>query len=320
MKLFFLSIFAIPFICVAQTSAPKIIDINQAAFKIFQVGEKPDFMATDADDAWVVDDHQNRILKISLTNKTTLLKIPVPEACTAPVVGFGAVWVMSCTENTLYRIDHNSGKILAKIPTGIADKNGEMSLAVGDGSVWLLSDSSGILTRVNPENNTVQKKITVKPFSYCAAFGYNAVWITNYRNNSVQKIDPKTNSVIATIPVGSKPRFLTAGEQGVWTLNQGDGTVSRINPASNKLNATINVKAVGGGGDICAGGGKVWIVSTNTERPVQTINPLSNTIETIYSEPCTNAKICKVDGAVRISDHYIWISGYHSKTVWVLKK
>lgn len=285
------------------------------------VGVKPDFIAIDGEtDAWVVDDHQNRVIKISINTSKPLLLVPVPEACTSPVVGFNALWVMSCTEKKLYRIDHNTGKVLAKISTGIADAGGEMSLSVADGSVWLMSDSSGTLTRVNPVTNAVAARIKVLPHSYTTVSGHNSLWISNYNNNSVQRIDPRTNTVTATVPVGAKPRFITAGTGGIWTLNQGDGTVSRIDPLTNKVVATTNVKAIGSGGDITADAGKVWIVSTNPERPVQTINTATNRVETIYSQNKVPGKEFKVDGAARVSAKYIWISGYHSKTVWIIKR
>ena len=290
------------------------------AYKTLTIGVKPDFIAVDGDNAWVVDDHQNRLLKISTNSNTPLLTVTLPEACTAPIVGFGAVWAMSCTEKTLYRIDHNKGTVLAKIKTGISDTNGEMSLAVGGGSVWLLSDSTGVLTRIDPVGNKVQQTIRVLPFSYGAAFGHNAIWISNYRNNSVQRIDMNNKRIVATIPVGVKPRFISATDKGVFTLNQGDGTVSRIDINLNKTIATINVQVKGGGGDICADAKNVWVVSTNAERPVQKISLLSNKIDAVYTQSVNGRKALKVDGGVRISAKYIWISGYHSRTVWVLKK
>ena len=138
-------------------------------------------------------------------------------------------------------------------------------MLLGAESVWVLSDSAGILTRINPQTNSIQASIKVKPFSYCAAFGYGAVWITNsgqiqyHRNGevtagepgSVQKIDPETNQVVATISVGFAPYFLATGENGVWILNQGDGSVSRINPDTNQLIATIDAKVSGLGWRHC---------------------------------------------------------------------
>jgi len=318
LRLFFLLL--APLFSISQNIPVKKIDIKTAAYKTLTIGVKPDFIAVDGDNAWVVDDHQSRLLKISPNSNTPLLSVSVPEACTAPIVGFGAVWAMSCTEKTLYRIDHNTGALLAKIHTGIADTNGEMSLAVGGGSVWLLSDSSGILTRVNPSNNKVQQTIHVLPFSYGAAFGHNVIWISNYRNNSVQRIDLATNRVVATIPVGGKPRFLAATDKDVFTLNQGDGTVSRVDITLNKTIATIDVQAKGGGGDICADAKNAWVVSTNPERPVQKINLSSNKIESLFTQSVKGKKAVKVDGGARVSDKYVWISGYHDGRVWVIKK
>ena len=319
-KLICLLIVLLPFFTKAQHDTIKIVDINKAAFKVLKVGVKPDFIALDRDNAWIVDDHQSRVIKVSPNKDSALLIIPVPEACTAPIVGFNALWVMSCTEKSLYRIDHNTGLVIAKIATGMAEGNGEMSLAIADGSVWLLSDSSGILIRVNPKTNTIQKRITVLPNSYGVAFGNNAIWVTNYLNNSVQKINTKTNKVIATIPVGLKPRFITATNNNVYTLNQGDGTVSKIDAYANKVIATINVKAVGGGGDIAADLNKVWVVSTNPQVPIQVINVKSNLIEAVYQQNPEKGKILKVDGAVRISDKFVWVSGYYSKNIWIFKK
>ncbi len=319
MKHFFFLLLALPLSVIAQPGTPKIIDINTIAYKIIPIGEKPDFLATGNNDAWFIDDHQNRVVKVSLKSNSPLFVVHVPEACAAPVIDFNSLWVMSCSEKKLYRIDNKTGRILAKIPTGVADGNGEMSLASGDGSIWLLSDSKGILMRVNPQTNAVLAKIPVKPFSYCAVSYKNAIWITNYRDNSVQQIDTKTNKVTVIISVGKNPRFLTAGKEGIWTLNQGDGTVSRVDIALKKVIATINVKAPGSGGDICTGNGKVWVVSTNPARPVQLIDAVTNKIEAIYSQHPNDGKH-KADGAVRISDDHVWITGYYDKTVWVLKK
>ena len=157
---------------------------------------------------------------------------------------------------------HNDPK--AVISTGLADPDGELSLAVGAGSVRLLTDKRGILSRVDPQANHVNTQINVAPYSYAAVFGFGSVWITNTGkgdsgSGSVQRIDPRTNRVLATIPVGPITRFLTTGEGGVWTLNQGDGSVSHIDPSSNRVVATIPVGVEGPGGDIQLGAGAVWV-------------------------------------------------------------
>lgn len=319
MKFILLIWLLVPFAPLAQQIGIKHTSMKELAYKAISLPERPDFLAADGEDVWVIDDNGNRIQKISVNSDHPEFVVNIPGACAAPVVEFGSVWVLSRIEKMLYRVDSKTGSILKKIPTGIADQSGEMSLAAGDGSIWLLSDSKGILSRISPASNALQASIVVKPHSYCAGFGFHSVWVTNTDDNSVQRIDCRTDAVISVIPTGSKPRFLAIGENAVWTLNQGDGTVTRIDPTSGKETISIDVAAKGPGGDIAAGGGKVWIVSTNSERPVQTIDPLTNKVDMICSEP-TGEKDGKVDGAVRVSSKYIWISNLYAKTVWAIKK
>ena len=151
--------------------------------------------------------------------------------------------------------------------------------------------------------------------SFTAAFGFGAVWVTNTgaprttAPGSVQRIDPATNQVVATIPVGPVPRFLAAGEGAVWTLNQGDGTVSRINPATNTVAATIAADVPGGGGDIAAGGGRVWVRAGLVL--LQAIDPSTNRVVDRYGPPAGS-------GAVRVANGFVWVTAHDRQTVWVL--
>lgn len=316
----------IPIRLLAQPGDPIRTDINKACYKVITVTARPDFITADGDYAWVIDDNNSLIKKISVDDTKPLLVVSVPGACAAPVIAYDAVWVVSCAEKKLYKIDKATGSTLAKITTGVADVNGEMSLAAGGGSIWLLSDSSGVLIRISPQTNAIQAKAQVKPHSYCAGYGHGAVWVTSTGESTVQRVDAEKNIVVATIPVGKNPRFISVGDRGVWTLNQGDGTVTKIDPETNKVTATIDVQAKGPGGDISEGGGKVWIVSTNVDRPVQTINTATNKVDTIYDQrgyaeaSGAGGKPFRVDGAVRVSDKYVWVSGLYRQKVWVFKK
>ncbi len=134
--------------------------------------------------------------------------------------------------------------------TGLADPDGELSLAAGSGSVWVLTSADGVLSRIDTSDNEITAEIAVLPRSYAAAYAFGSVWTTSAgsvdRPRSVQRIDPVTNAVVATIAVGPDPRFLAAGEGAVWTLNWGDGSVSRIDPRTNMLSAMIPLRMEGG--------------------------------------------------------------------------
>ena len=287
---------------------PAKVSISKVAYKTLKLKGSPDFLAADGDDVWALNN--DRIEKLSVASDKPVLTVNVPGACGALVVGYNSVWVASCRERSVYRINIKTGKVLAKIPCGVADPDGEISLAVGSGSLWILSDKAGTLTRISAKINKVETEIKVMPDSYCAVYGFGAVWITNTKNNSVQRIDPKKNEVAATIKVGETPRFLAAGENGIWTLNQEKGTVSHINPKTNKEIAVIDAKVPGTGGDIAAGGGHIWVRAKS--RLLQTINPASNKIETIYTPTAGS-------GAVRVANHFVWVTAHDIETIWVLK-
>ena len=294
--------------CVPKQTTQEL-NISASAIHALDLPGYPDFLAADSNWVWVTN--VDTIQKLSAHENKPILSAFAPGICGAPVVAFGSIWAASCSENSVMRIDTNSGAITARIKSGISDPHGEISLAAGAGSIWILSDKNGILSRIDPASNQVVAKIDVKPNSFCSAFGFGAVWVTNTSDGSVQRIDPTTNKVTATIQVGPIPHFLAAGEGGVWTLNQGDGSVSRIDPTSNQLVATIDCQSPGTGGDIDVGGGKVWVRSKKG-RMLQSVNPTDNSVDRIYG-PLNGS------GGVRVTGKDVWVTAHDVNKVWVIR-
>jgi DNA-binding beta-propeller fold protein YncE len=275
-----------------------------------------DFLAADGEAVWATN--RDRIEKLERERPAPVATVAVPHPCGAMEIGFGSLWVASCQDASLYRVDPRAARVEAILPTGLADRWGELSVAVGAGSVWLLTDAAGVLSRIDPETNQVVARIAVAPNSYAAAFGFGSVWVTNTGTRgitsspgSVQRIDPAANRVVATIPVGPTPRFLAAGEGAVWTLNQGDGSVSRIDPASNGVVATIAAGVPGFGGDIAAGAGRVWVRAEKIL--LSAIDPARNEVAERFGPPAGS-------GAVRVAGDLVWVTAHDVGTVWVLRR
>ncbi len=298
--------------------------IAARAVATLKVAGFADFLVADGKAVWVTN--RGRIEKLDREHAQPVLTATVPSPCGAMAVGFGAVWVANCRDSSVYRVDRKSARVVAMIPTGLADRRGELSVAVGAGSVWVLSDRAGVLSRIDPRTNSVIARITVAPNSFAAVFGFGSVWISNTgapnagapnagsttaASGSVQRVSPATNQVVATIPVGPTPRFLAAGERGVWTLNQGDGTVSRVDPKTNAVTATIAVGVPGGGGDIDAGGGAVWVRASRVLLSV--IDPRSNRVVERLG-PVAGS------GAVRVAGNAVWVTAHDVGTVWVVRR
>ena len=169
-------------------------------------------------------------------------------------------------------------------------------------------DAKGTLARFDPATNAVVAEIYVASGSYGLAFGEDAVWVTSTEHSTVARVDPRTNLVVETIPVGKSPRFIAAGGGAVWTLNQGDGSVSRIDPKTNKVVATIEAGVPGGGGEISAGEGSVWV--TTFEYPITRIDPSTNTVaQQFFGEG---------GDAIRVGLGWIWLTNIRAGNVWRL--
>lgn len=273
---------------------------------VIPVPGAPDWIAV-GDDVWVSNRPKSNVTRIDpATNTVKQVIADLPGACSGLAIGFGSLWVPTCKDQSLARVDLQTGKITAHIATGVA--NSEGGIATGAGSVWIMTDKSSTLARVNPDTNQISAKVTLPAGCFSAAFGFDAVWVTCTDQNSLIRVDPASNSIAAKIPTGPQPRFLTVGEGAIWTLNQGDGTITRVDPQTNQVAATIQVGIPGEGGDISAGEGSVW--ATLFGVPLSRIDPKTNKVVQQF--------VGAGGDALRVGNGSVWLSNYKSGTEWHL--
>jgi YVTN family beta-propeller protein len=204
-------------------------------------------------------------------------------------------------------VDEKTEKVVATIPVGPA--NSEGGITTSKDAVWMATGEAGDkVVRIDPKKNKVVAEIAVAPGSHTVDYGDGAVWVTQSGGNLLTRIDAKTNKVTDTIEVGPKPRFLTYGEGFVWTLNQGDGTVSKVDPKTRKVVATIQCGVPGGGGEISAGGGAVWL--TVFQIPITRIDAKTNKVTHQYAGAGGDA-ILYAHGSV-------WLSNLREQNLWRL--
>jgi virginiamycin B lyase len=302
--------------CLAQSGEPLRPGVKTPGVQIplaklvpsatFNLGKASDWIAIDKD-IWVSIKPRNVVSRIDpRANKVVQVIGGFDKPCSGLAVGFDSLWVPNCGNQTLSRVDLNTGKISKVIPVGIADSEG--GLATGAGSVWLLSSKKSVLTRIDPVSNSITANIDLPEGCVSAAFGFESVWVSCTKRNALVRVDAKTNSILSTIAVGPGPRFLSVGEGSVWTLNQGDGSITRISPDSNKVEATIEVGIPGEGGDIAVGEGSVW--ATAMGIPVSRIDPKTNQV----------AQQFVGDGgdAIRAGNGMVWLSNYKTGIEWRL--
>ncbi|HQS68362.1 MAG: hypothetical protein B7Y36_14990 [Novosphingobium sp. 28-62-57] len=266
-----------------------------------------DFLAVDGDSVWATN--RGRVEKWSRTGKVA--EVAIAKPCGAMTVEFGSLWVADCAARTLVRIDLETAKIVATIPTGIANqKQGELIVATGAGSVWIASKPEGAVARVDPATNTIVASIPVDADTWYVTYGYDAVWAVSATQQTLQKIDPKTNTVVARAALGKMPGFLAAGEGGVWVQEQGEGTLVRADPATGHVTGRIKVGDNLKYGDIDVGGGKVWL-RTTFDQTMAEIDPKTMTVSGRYGK-------AEGSGALRYTPKGVWTSAHdvHTLTFW----
>ena len=266
-----------------------------------------DFLAVDGDAVWATN--RGKVEKWSRTGK--LAEVAIARPCGAMTVAFGSLCVANCADGSLVRIDLETAKITATIPTGIANqKQGELIVANGAGAIWLASKPEGAVARVDPKTNTVVASIPVDADTWYVTYGYDAVWAVSATRQTLQKIDPASNTVVARAALGTMPGFLAAGEGGVWVQEQGDGTLVRADPATGQVVGRVKVGANLKWGDIDTGGGMVWLRTTD-DQVWAAIDPVTMTVAQRGGKPAGS-------GALRYTPKGIWTSAHdvHTLSWW----
>jgi len=275
---------------------------------VFPVPGVPDWTIATKDAVWVSNKPKGTISKLDAKTNTVTATVEVgKQPCSGIAYGFGSLWAPLCGDKAVARVDEKTNTVVATIPVGPA--NSEGGITTSKDAVWMATGEAGDkVVRIDPKKNKVVAEIPVAAGSHTVDYGDGAVWVTQSGGNLLTRIDAKTNKVTDTIEVGPKPRFLTYGEGFVWTLNQGDGTVSKVDPKTRQVVATIQCGVPGGGGEISAGGGAVWL--TVFQIPITRIDAKTNKVTHQYAGAGGDA-ILYAHGSV-------WLSNLREQNLWRL--
>lgn len=281
-----------------------IAELNPTA--TISVEGHPDWMAVTEDAVWVTSSSANHVVRLDAkTNKADAI-VSVSKPCAGLAPGFGSLWIPSCGDRTVVRVDARSGAWQATIPAGPADSEG--GIAVGAGSVWIATSKDGDLARIDPGSNSVAAHIRIPAGSFNPIFANGSIWVSSNAGGTLVRVDPETNSVVGQTPVGPMPRFLTVGDGSIWVLNQGDGTIARVDATTGKRIAIIRAGIPGLGGEIAFGVGAVW--ATVFDFPLTRIDPATNTV--------TGQWHGKGGDSVRYGHDSLWLTSYDGAKVWRL--
>jgi virginiamycin B lyase len=202
-------------------------------------------------------------------------RIPLDRPFTDVDVGFGATWVAS--QDALARIDPQSNRVVATIPTPVSGESA--SIAFGEGAVWVTSgQANGVVYRVDPATNRVTATIGVPGGAFGIVVAAGTVWITQYVPEKdpgiVARIDARSNRLLAPVEVPNMPGAIRAGLDAVWVTSR--FTVSRIDPHSGAVSQPLHRV-----GDVRAvGAGSLWgsFANSAADAGVQRIDPVTGRV------------------------------------------
>jgi hypothetical protein len=161
--------------------------------------------------------------------------------------GEGALWLMD-GERTLWRINPESNKIVARVPLG---KGYWQPLRTGEGALWVMGEESHIIKRVDVGTNAVEEfsagpsehlgvfsfKI---PTTYSLTVGGGALWVTTYKSGegefAISRLDPKTHQQVAVIKVPGRMPTTPAWWNGfLWVTSFREYAALKIDPRTNEV-------------------------------------------------------------------------------------
>ncbi|HEY1986414.1 MAG TPA: hypothetical protein VGG85_13435 [Terracidiphilus sp.] len=272
----------------------------------FPVQGHPDWMAVTEDAVWVTSSNANHVVRLDAKTNQPGVVVTVSKPCSGLVADFGSLWIPSCGNHSLVRVDAATGTAQATVAAGPADSEG--GVCSGAGSIWMVTSKESDLVRIDPATNQVSAHIRIPPGSFNPIYAGASIWVSSNSGGTLVRVDPKTNSVMSETPVGPGPRFLTTGAGSVWVLNQGDGTIARIDAETGKRTAVIAAGIPGLGGEIAFGGDAVW--ATVFDFPITRVDATTNAVTTQWHGAGGDS--------IRVGHGTIWLTSLMGSKVWRL--
>jgi virginiamycin B lyase len=294
-------------------AAAEFIKLDAATLPIIKkipIGGDADWLGIGFGSVWVTVAKNNEVVRVDPVRNVVQARTKVDkEPCYGIGIGIDRVWVLNCQGKTLTRINPKTNAVDMRVPVKI-DDSGEGSIAVDERYVWYASNEDGhsaTLSQVEVKTGRKLKGIAVGKDTGVVKLAFGSVWAISSGEGNVYRVNPATRKVTAMITVAEGPRFSTEGAGALWVLSQSDGSVSRIDPAKNKVVAVIPVHVPGKGGEICYGGGLIWV--TMDGNPVTRIDPATNKVIDQYGN------YPKAD-AIRYGFGSVWVSDHGKGELW----
>lgn len=180
-----------------------------------QLEGEPDWLAPYGNRAWALT--VTGMALVDPEEPGRVLRVPVRKPCGAPVSAYGALWVASCADSAILRIDPSRGAVVANVSAPLVEY--ESSMAATDSSIRFISDSVSTLTRLDVGTNRVVARIRVRPGSTGVATGFWGRLGEQHRDILIRpaRVDTTGGSELQSCPRhhrGREETSLSCGRRG----------------------------------------------------------------------------------------------------------
>lgn len=232
--------------------------------------------------------------------------IATKKPCGGAVNAFASLWVPSCGDGALLRLDPRTLKVKATIPAGAIETRG--SVVASADSIWLIADNRQTIVRIDPDQDAVVAELRVPPGCGNMISAETSLWLTCPEQNKVLRINPITNLIDKRIDVGAKPVSLVAGQGSIWVLCGKEGKLDRIDPKTDKVVKTLDLSVPDTTGAMAFGEGYLWV--TMTGFPLTRID-----ISEVDKERVAQQFWGEGGGGILTSAGALWLSNLNNGTV-----
>jgi virginiamycin B lyase len=178
-------------------------------------------------------------------------------------VADGSLWVANADDNTVWRVDPETGTVIATVGAknyGAPTYGPQDYVDAGLGAVWVTSDVSNDVREIDPRTNRVVRAtgmLSDAGTPLAVVVGDDSVWVTDFSDDRLLRVDPATGKIAATLRTNG-PTDVAAVPKGVWFVNHRAASVSRVDPDTGS--SRVVARSVGTVPErISIGFGSLWV-------------------------------------------------------------
>ncbi len=171
------------FAWIASPTAPRVtvVDTRHSPFPVvarIRTRLLPLSIAYGDNSVWFTsappDARHGSVSRIDIADRKVTTIVQLPGVPTALTIAYGAVWVAIGGENTVWRIDPQSGSTERTIAVG----DGPLRLAAGAGAIWVVNAIGHTISRIDPRTNRVSATIPAGGSPRDVVVADGRVWFT----------------------------------------------------------------------------------------------------------------------------------------------